>query len=98
MSALPPCPLCGSQSKPFGDGRSFQCSKSGCSMGYEETGFSEAEWLRLAAARPLPATVRAVMEAAELFVVGMKMTGGQWRLAGSVEAWIAAGRPGLEEK
>jgi hypothetical protein len=76
-------------------------------MGYEETGFSEAEWLRLAAPRLLPATVRAVMavfvqHGFDVFDGGgtdlmiTRETGEA--LLSAVRDWDAAGRPGLEEK
>jgi hypothetical protein len=57
--------------------------------------FTPDEWLRLAAPRPLPATVRAVLEATELYKNGEgphPITS----LLAAINRWIAAGRPGLE--
>jgi hypothetical protein len=73
-------------------------------MGYEETGFSEAEWLRLAAPRPLPATVRAVLEKVEALdfldmgLASETSTESADALNVAVDKWIAAGRPGMEDK
>lgn len=90
---LPKCPLCGAVAVVMGatDAIVYAHPRNGCGLrnGY----FTPDEW-RCLAATPLDPTVVSILLDAELFVTGMKMTGGQWRLAGSVESWIAAGRPG----
>jgi hypothetical protein len=98
MSALPPCPcpLCGKPMQRATEvGGGVWCETPTCPLWLEDV---HPEILaRLAAPRPLPATVRAVLEAADRWGGVVDHTASA-RLAKALAAWIAAGRPGLEEK
>ena len=97
MSTLPPCPLSATAPVWFQE-TTVACPNAMCAL--YNVSMMPAEWLRLAAPRPLPATVRAVLEACERNLPPEERGEPELRVGDlwdALAAWIAAGRPGLEE-
>lgn len=101
---LPGCPICGGKARtPDRDGDTC-CNNPGCSLCPDQQSFfTPAEWLRLAAP-PLPPTVVAVLEAVENLDQADDFRPlnpdlleiEQERLLAAWHAYVAAGRPGME--
>lgn len=106
---LPPCPLCKTPMiDKFRDGTVFACYYGSSSHALEFVGPRREETLRRIslAAPPVHDTVREVLRNAETLADAVRnlaievttLDTEEENLVCAVRAWIAAGRPGLEEK